>query len=320
MNDCLSVPLLWQEKQWQHLYQLHQTNRLPHALLFTGQAGLGKHLFAMQFAKTVLCKTALTSRIACQHCRNCLLVAANTHPDLAYVVPDKVGRGIKIEQIRNIIQQSNQTTQSAYKIILINPAESLLVASSNALLKHLEEPTDRTLFVLITSNPGLLLPTIRSRCQLIRFTAPSRAQGKSWVHAQIPDIKCIDELYTLAGEAPLQAVAYAQTGVFEIYKNLTTALTHLTKREIDPVKLAESYLKTDLTTLLHCLMRLVSDIIKAHFDANNNSASMHLLATVNISFLFNYFEKLIDYQRHTKITLNQQLLLEDLFCSWFLAR
>ena len=323
MNNTLLAPLPWQQKQWQHLYQLHQADRLPHALLFTGQSGLGKRLFAAHFAKKLLCKSALIAGSACQHCRDCLLVAANTHPDLSCVVPDKVGKGIKIDQIRNIIEQSNQTTQSAYKIIIIDPAESLLVASSNALLKTLEEPTDRTLFILITGNPGLLLPTIRSRCQFIRFTIPPQSQGKDWVREQIPDVQSIDELYALADGAPLQALAYAETGMFEIYKNLLAVLIKLVKKEIDPVKLAESYLKIELSTVLHCLIRLVSDIIKANFimnaDTNGNSKSLRVLAkALDTSFLFNYFEQLIKYRQHAKIALNQQLLLEDLFCCWYL--
>ncbi|MDQ8040210.1 MAG: DNA polymerase III subunit delta', partial [Rickettsiella sp.] len=303
------VPFVWQEKQWQHLYQLHQTGRLPHALLFIGQAGLGKHLFAAQFAKTLLCKPALQSGTACQNCRDCLLIAANTHPDFSCVVPDKVGKGIKIEQIRNIIQQSNQTSQSAYKIIMIDPADSLLVASSNALLKNLEEPSDRTLFILITSTPARLLPTIRSRCQTIRFTSPPRSQGENWVREQMPDFNAIDKLYALADEAPLQAIDYAKIGVFEVYESLLNSLIHLVKRELDPIKVAESYLKMECATILHCLVKIVSDIIKCSFVVqtaiNPHETSVRLLAKeLNISFLFNYFEQLIDYHRHAKIALN----------------
>lgn len=319
MNTTLLAPLPWQQKQWQHLYQLHQSNRLPHALLFTGQSGLGKRLFATQFAKTLLCKPALITGIACQHCRDCLLVAANTHPDLSCIVPEKIGKSIKIEQIRNIIQQSNQTTQSAYKIIILDPAESLLIASSNALLKNLEEPTDRTLFILITGSPGRLLPTILSRCQFIRFTVPPR-QGKNWVREQIPDFQSIDELYALAGDAPLQAIDSAKTGVFETYKNLLTALMQLIKKEIDPVKLAETYLKTELATVLHCLIYIVSGIIKTNFIVNTdtNSHLTFLSEKLDTAFLFNYFEQLINYRQHAKIALNQQLLLEGLFCQWYL--
>jgi DNA polymerase III subunit delta' len=316
-----SAPFAWQQQQWQHLYQLHLANRLAHALLFTGQAGVGKYLFALSFAKTLLCRSVLTAGIACQQCRDCLLVAANSHPDLHGMVPDKVGKGIKIEQVRQCIQQSQQTTQSPYKIIIINPAESLLVAASHALLKNLEEPTARTLFILITDKPGLLLATIRSRCQLIRFHPPQETVGKRWLQAQIPNFAAFDELYALADGAVLQALAYAQTGVFTVYQELLTALLQLLQKKIDPIKLAENYLKTELATVLHCLVKIVSELIKCHFSLSDKNQRSHLQLLANkvtLSFLFHYLDQLTNYQKHIKIALNQQLLLEDLFCRWFL--
>ena len=318
MDDFLP----WQQQQWVDLYQLHSTNRLPHALLFTGQSGLGKYVLAIQFAKTLLCKVTTTAH-ACHTCKNCLLVAAQTHPDLTCIVPESAGKTIKIEQIRHLIQHSNQTTQSAYKIIIINPAESLLAGASNALLKNLEEPTERTLFILISDKPGLLLPTIRSRCQFIRFTPPPSSVGKSWVHHQladkIDDANSIDILYHLANGSPLKALEYAKTGTHTLYGNLLLALTQLLKKEIDPIKLAESYLKTDLSTLLHCLMKITSDLIKCHFIAGDHASQLHLLAhRLDPIFLLDFFDQLIELQQHAKIALNQALMLEDLFCHWSL--
>jgi DNA polymerase III subunit delta' len=321
MHSLLALPFPWQEKQWQHLYQQHRMDRLAHALLFTGQAGLGKFLFARRFAKTLLCKPAVNTGSACDRCRDCLLVQADTHPDLACMVPEKAGKGIKIEQVRHFIQQSNHTTQSAYKIIIINPAESLLTAASNALLKSLEEPTDRTLFILITDKPGLLLPTIRSRCQFIRFHTPPASEGKTWLRQQIPELDSVDALYALADEAPLQALSYAKTEKLATYQNLLISLTQLVKKEQDPIKLAEIYLKTELATVLQCLTKIVSELIKQHFGINSQHSNLHSLASasqLSLAFLFRYFAQLIDLQQHAKIALNPQLLLEDLFCRWAL--
>ncbi|WP_218813295.1 DNA polymerase III subunit delta' [Rickettsiella endosymbiont of Dermanyssus gallinae] len=316
--------LPWQQQQWSDLNQLHRTNRLPHALLFTGQSGLGKYVLAMQFAKSLLCKATITPASACHTCNNCLLVAAQTHPDLTCVVPENVGKAIKIEQIRHLIQHSNQTTQSTYKIIIINPAESLLAAASNALLKNLEEPTERTLFILISDKPGLLLPTIRSRCQFIRFTPPPPSLGKSWVRSQL-DYKvdeaenAIDILYHLANGGPLKALEYAKTDAHKLYADLLLALAQLRRKEIDPIKLTENYLKTDLSMLLHCLMKIVSDLIKCHFISEDQTIPLRSLAAeLDPTFLLDFFDQLIELQQHTKIALNQSLLLEDLFCHWFL--
>lgn len=324
MQKTLSIPLPWQKRQWKHLHQLYHLGCLPHALLFVGQKGLGKQLFATAFANKVLCKHGINSGVACSHCRDCLLVAANTHPDLLTITPDTPGKGIKIEQIRQLIQRLNQTTASSCKLFIIYPAESLLISSSHALLKSLEEPTPKSLFILITDKPGLLLPTIRSRCQFIHFTPPSLAVAKTWLNGKIPDPKQIDELYYLAEGAPLQALTYAETKQLESYHRLLTSFVQLLKKEIDPIKLAENYVKTDIATLLDCLMKIVRNILKCHFlgyaaqyDKTNPLAILsNELSSV---FLLRYFDKLISLQEHyTQVALNQQLLLEDLFCYWFL--
>jgi len=319
-----AAPLPWQQQQWNHLYQCHQADRLAHALLLTGQIGLGKDLFAAHFAKTLLCKQSSISG-ACQYCRDCSWVAANTHPDLSRIAPEKISVGIKIEQIRKAMQSLNQTTSSLYKIFIINPADGLFVASSNALLKSLEEPTSRTLFILITDKPGLLLPTVRSRCQIIRFTPPHRTIGKDWLRKQLPDpdTQFLDGLYELADAAPLQAVAYAKTGLFEFYQCLLRAMLGLLKKEIDPIQLAESYIKTDSAVLLRCLMKIVCAVLTCKLQIKSfNSESLRVISVlanaVHTDFLFEYFDKLLNLQRAIKIALNQQLMLEDLFCCWSL--
>lgn len=320
MHDLLP----WQQQQWSELCQLQRRNRLPHALLFMGPPGLGKYILATLFAKTLLCKSKTSAANACHLCKNCLLVAARTHPDLTCIEPENATKTIKIEQIRHIIQHSNQTTQSDYKIIIINPAENLLPGASNALLKCLEEPTERTLFILISDKPGLLLPTIRSRCQFIRFTTPPVSLGKSWVHSQLANKTdargdSIEVVYHLANNSPLKALEYAEIGVHTLYKNLLLSLAQLLNKETDPIKLAESYLKTDLSTLLQCLMKIVSDLIKCHFIAEDKNFSLRLLADkLDCGFMLHFFDQLIEMQKHEKIALNQTLLLEDLFCSWSL--
>lgn len=315
MNNFLP----WQRQQWIDLHQLYQSNRLPHALLFIGQAGLGKLALALQFAKTLLCENTSTVVSACNHCKSCLWVAAQTHPDLTYITPEKGGKTIKVEQIRQLIHHSNQTTSSAYKIIIINPADSLLVGASHALLKTLEEPTDRTLFILISDKPGQLLATIRSRCQFIRFTLPPPELGKDWICKHIPEetIAFIDILYHLANNAPLKAIEYAKTGIHTLYQQLLVDLNQLLKKELDPIKLAEKHLKTDLNTLLQCLMIISSDVIKCYYKPAKASADLHLLADqLDNDFLLRFFDQLTALQQQTKIALNPSLLLEDLFCEW----
>lgn len=353
------APLPWQTKQWQQLYRCHQASRLPHALLLVGQSGLGKALFATNFAKTLLCQQPIDSQalgflgagclvkqaynlpedcklggnpeknssakrilLACQECRDCLLVTAGTHPDLCQLTTEKSSLGIKIDQIRAVIEKLNHTSLAAYKIIVINPADSLLLAASHALLKSLEEPSDRTLFILVTEQIECLLPTIRSRCQVIRFTTPKKSLATAWLAQQLPESTPIDKLYHLSSGAPLLALAYAQQNYYSFYTDLITSLVHLLDQALDPIQCAARYLKTDAQQLLSTLLKVVSELLKCQLLQGYvaiESAIAPLATTLSTDFLFHYFDELMVLQTHmTQLTLNLQLMLEDLFSRWAL--
>jgi DNA polymerase III subunit delta' len=321
MLDNYSAPLPWQTKQWQQLYRCHLERRLPHALLLVGEAGLGKTLFAANFAKTLLCKQPV-SQFACQNCRDCVLVTADTHPDLCLLAAEKSSQGIKIDQIRAVIEKLNRTSQATYKIIVINPADNLLLAASHALLKSLEEPSERTLFILLTEKIERLLPTIRSRCQVMRFATPEKSVATAWLAQQLPASTAMDKLYHLSAGAPLLALTYAQQNYYPFYTDLLTSLTHLFDQELDPIHCAARYVKTDAQQLLSTLLNVISELLKCQllrgYTAIEDTLT-HLATCLSTDFLLQYFDGLMLLQAHTaKITLNLHLMLEDLFSRWAL--
>lgn len=318
----MTAPFPWQLKQWQQLYRDHQQHRLPHALLLAGQRGLGKALFAAQLAKTLLCKQAV-NQFACQCCRDCLLVAADTHPDLCMLTTEKSSQGIKIDQVRTVIEKLNHTSSSPYKIIVINPADSMLLAASHALLKSLEEPSERTLFILLTEKIERLLPTIRSRCQVIRFTTPERSIATAWLAEQcLASATPIDKLYHLSAGAPLLAVTYAQQDYYAFYTEVLTSLAHLLDQALDPILCAARYAKTDTQQLLSTLLNVISELLKCQLLSGYKAvvaALAHLATCLSTDFLLRYFDSVMVLQDHSaKITLNLPLMLEDLFSRWAL--
>ena len=319
--DTYSAPLPWHVRLWQQLYQSHQTGHLPHALLLAGQTGLGKSLFATDFAKTLLCKEPVNQQ-ACQQCRDCLLTAAGTHPDLCSLTPEKSGQGIKIDQIRDVIAKINHTSQATYKIIVINPADSLLLAASQALLKSLEEPSERTLFILLTEKIERLLPTIRSRCQILRFLPPEKGLAMTWLAQQLPKSTTLDKLYYLSAGAPLLAVGYAQQSYIAYYTDLLTALMQLLNRERDPIQCAAHYAKTDAQQLLSTLLHIVSELLKYQLLSGYTAiedAIIPLATRLSTDFLLQYFDEIMQLQASTtKIALNLPLLLENVFSRWAL--
>lgn len=324
MQAIFSAPLPWQQAPWQQLWQSAQHQRLAHAFLLSGPPGLGKTLFAEQFAQALLCtqKTAEVS-IACQDCHSCRLFRAQTHPDYLVVTPEKSGKTIKIEQIRTAIDRLNQTTLSSKQILILYPAEKLLNAAANALLKSLEEPSPNTFFLLLSEKPGLLLPTIRSRCQHIRFYAPSPQVGQAWLKKQWPsEIDYLDERGRLADHAPLQVLHHFKTGFFTQYQALVADLVALIRQEQDPIQLVERYLKKEEwvelpTQLMHITQRILSQQLgfyRADLPVEPNF--VYLANHCQPHFLLCYFEQLLDRQHHQAISLNQQLMLEDLFLAW----
>lgn len=320
MNNY-SAPLPWHTQQWQQLYRCHLDGRLPHALLLVGQIGLGKALFAENFAKTLLCKQPV-KQMACENCRDCILVAAGTHPDLCLLTAEKSSQGIKIDQIRAIIEKLNQTSQATYKIIVINPADSLLLAASHSLLKSLEEPSERTLFILLTEKIERLLPTIRSRCQVIRFATPEKSVATAWLAQQLPESAPLDKLYYLAAGAPLLALTYAQQNYHPFYKDLLTSLAQLLNQDLDPIDCAAAYVKTDAQQLLSTLLNVVSELLKCQLLNGYTiieDTLAYLATCLPTDFLFGYFDGLMLLQAHSaKMTLNLPLMLEDLFSRWAL--
>lgn len=142
-------------------------NALAHAYLFSGEKGIGKKMTALAVAAAVNCPDAGPEG-GCGVCPSCRKVSLQGHPDVFLVVPD--GDEIKIDQIRQVQDRlALRPFEGTKKILIVDEADRLNAASSNAFLKTLEEPPGDTLIILITALPLSLLATIRSRCQEIRF-------------------------------------------------------------------------------------------------------------------------------------------------------
>lgn len=152
------------------LGNLLSRNRIPNGLMFFGPAGVGKAMTALMFAKAVNCKESPGD--ACGACLSCRKIDNGNHPDIVQVSPVKKSRIIDVEAIENVIEMASlRPYEAAWRIFIIHDAERMRGPAQNHLLKTLEEPLGPSVFILITEYPQLLLPTIRSRCQRVRFRA-----------------------------------------------------------------------------------------------------------------------------------------------------
>ena len=155
----------------EHLKKIIAEDKFPHAVIFSGTAGVGKRKIAETCAAAILCENPSGGE-ACGACENCRLMAAGSHPDFSVVEPEesKSAPNIKIAQIRALqAETAVKPIRSARRVVIIDGAELMNNASANCLLKTLEEPTGDTIFILTTANRAGLLMTMRSRCVTINF-------------------------------------------------------------------------------------------------------------------------------------------------------
>jgi DNA polymerase III subunit delta' len=172
------------------------SGRLPGALLFAGEEGIGKKRFALEVARALNCRAPQDNE-ACGVCASCVRSAKlnyplredadewtqiiwTDHPDVGLVVAPK--RVLRVEQMRQIEKEANfRPFEGKARVFLIDEADKLNDASANALLKVLEEPPRTSYLILITARPAMLLPTILSRCQMIRFSPLRPAEIESYL-------------------------------------------------------------------------------------------------------------------------------------------
>ncbi len=158
--------IVGQEEARRILQSALRNDRLSHAYLFIGPEGVGKRLTAKTLAKALNCQRGDID--PCDECRNCIRIDLDEYPDVRIIEP--VGTSIKIEEMREIRRVASlKPLEGKKKVYIIIEASALTQPAANSLLKTLEEPQGETLFILTTSNIHGLLPTIVSRCQLVRF-------------------------------------------------------------------------------------------------------------------------------------------------------
>lgn len=159
--------LLGNDKIKKLLEKTINENKILHSYIFCGEEGIGKKLFANEFAKAILCTNI--DKKPCQECKSCIEFDNFNNPDFLQI-SSLDGKSIKIEQIRELLTKiSEKPINSNKKVIIINNSELMTKEAQNALLKTLEEPPQYITIILITSNQSKLLTTIKSRCTKILF-------------------------------------------------------------------------------------------------------------------------------------------------------
>jgi DNA polymerase-3 subunit delta' len=199
------------EHQIEHLRRAIESERMSHAYLFAGLEGIGKRLVAQSFAQAINCRELPGE--GCGVCTPCKKINQQIHPDCMYIEAE--GNSIKIDQIRDLQKRMTfHPFEGRKKIIIINDAEKMTPQAANCLLRSLEEPLLDTVFIIITHELRTLLPTIVSRCQMIRFQPLSSQVIQKMVEERFQGREVVtDVLVSLSGGSLKRAFEMVESGL-----------------------------------------------------------------------------------------------------------
>jgi DNA polymerase-3 subunit delta' len=295
----MSLP--WLQKEMATLEAAYESERMPHALMIHEAPGAGGDWLARWIARLVL----KTER--------------DVHPDWIDVSPVEDSRQIRIEQIRDLAQELALTShQGGYKVGIVSPADVLNRFAANALLKTLEEPPQRTVLILVATQPSRLPATILSRCQRIRISAPGRAEAVSW-------LECTrgkgdwNAVLDVLGDAPLMAAEADGAAIVQVASEVRHSLEEAVAGTADPVATAEKWSRAEPALRLRCFETWLTDQVHRQLGTNGFLTEVGNVAylpaperVLNIRMLFELLDAVRELKSALETPINKGLALEHL--------
>ncbi len=322
----------WQTDMWQRWVGL--IARQPRAVLLQGPQGTGKLEFAMTLAQSLLCSKKMFCGLGCESCDSCHWFDQGAHPDFRLLQPEilseqeqgekdsskKPSRFITVEQVRGLSDFFNLSShQGGYRVVIVHPAEAMNQNSANALLKSLEEPQGKILFILVSHKPQHLLPTIRSRCLVLTAALPKIEQSVEWLQQQ--GVGEPMSLLSQAGFAPLQALHLAkETKESGEYGRFLQDIRQA--GGFDALALAERMQKVEVARFVHWLQQWCYDLASAklagtvRYHPELADVISKLASGVDTFELLRFQKELLAARREALHPLNARLLFESLLLSY----
>ena len=242
-----------------------ENNRVSHAYILNGERGSGKKMLANLFAMTLLCETG--DNEPCGKCHSCKQAESGNHPDIIRVTHEKPN-SISVDDIRT---QVNNTVdikpyQGPYKVYIIPQADMMTPLAQNAILKTIEEPPSYAVFLLLTENAETLLPTINSRCVMLKLRNIKDTLIKKYLmeNLEIPDYKA--DMCTAFAQGNMgRAIMLANSDHFnEIREEAVQLLKHISEMELNEIVAAVkniSVYKLEITDYLDIIMIWYRDVL-----------------------------------------------------------
>ncbi|ENV02939.1 MULTISPECIES: DNA polymerase III, delta' subunit [Acinetobacter] len=317
--NVTSMVYPWQKTTWDTL-----TTRFPnigHGLLFYGKEGCGKHAFAKHFLAWVLCLNKQPQG-ACGECSSCQWLKSDTHPNYVHITTDeenkKQNAKIKIEKIRDLLPFVQQTGEG-WRVILIEPAEALNLASSNALLKTLEEPGERVVLILLADHYLKLPATIRSRLQHFALDRISYEQATSYLDEHLSEIAEVqpDLLLGLSNDMPLQAIEIAKSDWFTKRQIFLNDWLKIVAQKNMPLFFSGKWQKElSFSDFIVLFEYLLGDLICVKLNQPQKNTDLdfdQLSPYYDLESLFNIYSELQQAKKLVEQNVQSQLIIDQLF-------
>jgi DNA polymerase-3 subunit delta' len=296
-------------------------NRIPHAYLFVGPEGVGKRLCALTLAKALNCLSPPEPAECCERCPSCMKINSANHADVVVLEPE--GEVIKIDQVRELQKRLRfRPLEGGRRIYILDQVHRLNEAASNALLKTLEEPPEETHWILITSRPHRLLPTILSRCHWVKFRSLADAHIEQILREKAGLPQAEAQFYaSLAGGSASQAEDLSHRVGFEKRLEWLRAFTRIPQKETGEIfDACENFAQEEMRDLLELWKIWIRDLTVFKITGAEGGLINHDLqaeiqeAAGRYSFdrLDSLFAMITRMENALDLNINRQLALETL--------
>lgn len=309
----------WHQQTWDLL-----TSRFPdvgHGLLFYGKKGCAKQEFTNRFVAWVLCLNK-QSENACGECSSCQWLKSDTHPNYVHITTDednkKQNAKIKIEKIRDLLPFVQQTGEG-WRVVVIEPAEALNIASSNALLKTLEEPGEKVVLILVADHYLKLPATIRSRLQHFALDRLKDEDAQNFLKERISDLKPLQLslLLNLANGMPLTAIEIQNSEWLDKRASFLKDWSKLCSEKSMPLHYANKWSKElSFADFMVMFEYLFADVIRLKLNQqlkNQDLVFDDLAQIYNLETLFSIYSDFQQKKLKLEQNVQSQLVMDGLF-------
>ena len=274
-----------------NIKKLYKANSMPHSFIFSGYKGIGKSTTASNLSRAILNSNIdyFGDNNRKTFTQNDHLIFANTHPD-CLILNKQQGKNkncndITIDRVRNVIKFFSQTSiTDNWRVAIIDSVDDLTISGSNTLLKILEEPPKKCLLILISHNIHKVLPTIRSRCQVLQFQNLQYQEIKNILIDKNIDTKSVQNISLLPGISPGLIIAISQLGGDSFYKDFLSLIYDFSKNNFSSLYsfYDKYFIAYETFNVSYCFYEflyhwLSNEITSYHNDNQSNKSQLRWL-------------------------------------------